>query len=177
MTATATETPRLWTPEGFREDAWRHAETLEAPGGNEAVILPLASFRALDAKTRQAMAGRLGVLLAPGEALDAIVPFLEELALVALAFPAFGDGRSFSKAELLRSRHGYAGPLRAVGDVLIDQVPHMLRTGFTEFEVKNPTALKRLAEGRLGGLPLHYQPAATRAGHGGGYSWRRRPAA
>lgn len=177
MTGTATETPRLWTPEGFREDAWRHAETLDASGGNEAVILPLAAFRALDAETRKALAGRIGVVLAPGESLDAIVPFLGDLALVALAFPAFNDGRSFSKAELLRSRHAYAGPLRAVGDVLIDQIPHMLRTGFTEFEVKNPTALKRLAEGRLGGLPLHYQPTAAPAGSAGGYSWRRKPAA
>lgn len=177
MTETAPETPRLWTTEGFREDAWRHVETLESVGGNEAVILPLAAFRVLDADARSAMAGRLGVVLAPGEPLDAIAPYLGELALVALAFPAFNDGRSFSKAELLRRRHGYAGALRAVGDVLIDQIPHMLRTGFTEFEVRHPTALKRLEEGRIGGLPLHYQPAAKPADAPGGYSWRRKPAA
>lgn len=174
MTETA-DTPRLWTRDGFREDAWRHAESLDA-AGNEAVILPLAALRALDESARNAMAGRLGVLLAPGEPLDALAPFLDELALVALAFPAFNDGRSFSKAELLRRRHGYAGPVRAVGDILIDQIPHMLRTGFTEFEVKNPTALKRLDEGRVGGLPLHYQPTAKPAERAGGYSWRRRPA-
>ena len=175
MTEAAPETPRLWTPEGFRDDAWSHAETFEA-GGNAAVILPLAALQALDAETRKAMSGRLGVVLAPAEPVEAIVPFLADLALVALAFPAFSDGRSFSKAELLRRRHGYAGPLRAVGDVLIDLIPHMLRTGFTEFEVKNPTALKRLAEGRVGGLPLYYQPTAKPADSLGGYSWRRRPA-
>jgi uncharacterized protein (DUF934 family) len=177
MTETAIETPRLWTPEGFREDAWHHADILEDTSGNEAVILPLAAFRTLDAGKRKAMAGRLGVLLAPGEAVETIVPFLANLALVALAFPAFNDGRSFSKAELLRRRHGYSGPLRAVGDVLIDQIPHMLRTGFTEFEVKNPTTLRRLAEGHLGGLPGHYQPAAKPADKPSGYSWRRKPAA
>ncbi len=176
MSEIATDSSRLWTPDGFREDSWRHAETLET-AGNEAVILPLAAMQALDAETREAMAGRLGVLLSPGDPVEAILPLLPDLALVALAFPAFSDGRSFSKAELLRSRHGYAGPLRAVGDVLIDQIPHMLRTGFSEFEVRNSTALKRLAEGRLNGLPLHYQPAAQPAETAGGYFWRRRPAA
>ncbi len=177
MTGATTEMPRLWTPEGFRDDAWQHAETLDGAAGNKAVLLPLAALRTLDAATRKSMAGRLGVVLAPGESVDAIVPLLADLALVALAFPAFSDGRSFSKAELLRSRHGYTGPLRAVGDVLIDQIPHMLRTGFTEFEVKNPTALKRLGERRLGGLPVHYQPTAVSAAPSGGYSWRRKPAA
>ena len=60
---------------------------------------------------------------------------------MALAFPAFNDGRSFSKAELLRSRYGFTGAVRAVGQVLVDQLPHMLRLGFSEFEVTNPTLI------------------------------------
>ena len=65
--------------------------------------------------------------------------------------------------------------MRASGDVLIDQIPLMIRAGFSEFEVSNPTALKRLAEGRLGGIPFHYQPSARPAAPGAGYSWRRLP--
>ena len=168
-------TPRLWTPEGFREDEWSHAEGAEALAGNRRVILPLAVFASLDEATRSQAGDRIGVSVLPGEAIDPILPFLDGLPLVALAFPAFNDGRSFSKAELLRSRHGYKGALRASGDVLIDQIPLMLRLGFDEFEVVNPTALKRLAEGRAGGLPFHYQPAAKPAAKAGGYSWRRLP--
>jgi uncharacterized protein (DUF934 family) len=171
MTDTQPE-PRLWTREGFREDAWRHGETL-APGANDRVILPLPAFLALNDDARAAAKGRLGVLLLPADPVSTIEPFLDGLELVALAFPAFNDGRSYSKAELLR-RTGFAGTLRATGDVLIDQIPHMLRTGFEEFEVKHPTALKRLEEGRVGGIAEHYQPTAVPSQAGEAYSWRRR---
>jgi uncharacterized protein (DUF934 family) len=175
--ASADARPRLWTQDGFRDDPWRHAEDAGALAEAEAgVILPLAAWLGLDPAQREVAASRLGVLLAPGEPIDGLVPHLQELPLVALVFPAFSDGRSFSKAELLRRRHGYRGTLRAVGDVLIDQIPHMIRTGFTEFEVKNATALARLEAGWLGGLPLHYQPAAKGAAPGSGFSWRRSPA-
>jgi uncharacterized protein (DUF934 family) len=166
---------RLWTPQGFRDDdGWIHAEDLgDAPNTNIGVILPLLAFLNLDEERRASLADRLGVSVQPGEPLDDLVPFLPDLKLVALSFPAFSDGRSFSKAELLRARYGYEGALRATGDVLIDQVPHMLRLGFTEFEVTNPTALKRLAEGRVGGIVQHYQPAVVREDAGATYSWRR----
>ena len=168
--------PRLWTPQGFREDEWIRADSVEALSGNRRVILPLAAWLELDADTRAASASRVGVHVLPGEDLDAILPDLDRLALVSLAFPAFSDGRSYSKAALLRSRHGFAGTLRAAGDVLIDQIPLMIRTGFTEFEVTNPTALRRLEEGRLGGIAYHYQPASQPEDAGPRYSWRRAPA-
>ena len=129
---------RLWTPEGFRGDDWRHAETAEALAGDGRFILPLQAYLDLDPDVRRSAGGRLGVQLAPGDPIDAIAPFLGELPLVALAFPSFSDGRSYSKAELLRSRHGFNGIVRATGQVLIDQLPHMLRLGFTEFEVSHP---------------------------------------
>ena len=174
-----TDTPaaaRLWTPQGFRDDEWTRAEDAEALAGNGRVILPLAAYLELDAQTRAASAGRIGVHLAPGDALDPILPDLDNLTLVSLAFPAFSDGRSYSRAALLRSRHGFTGTLRAAGDVLIDQIPLMMRTGFTEFEVTNPTALRRLEEGRIGGIAYRYQPASGREDAGPRYSWRRGPA-
>lgn len=177
MTANSTESAtRLWTQEGFREDEWAHAESADALAGNARVILPLAALLELDDTTRTDNAERLGVQVLPGEPIEAILPHLRELALISLAFPAFNDGRSYSKAELLRTRHGYDGIIRASGDVLIDQIPLMLRTGFSEFEVSNPTALKRLATGQVGGISYHYQPAAKAEDQGIGYSWRRRRA-
>jgi uncharacterized protein (DUF934 family) len=174
MTEQTETAARLWTPEGFAEDAWRRVEELPADAGEGRYILPLPAFLAVGDNRRAELAGRLGVEIAPGEELDEIVPHLGSVGLVALAFPAFSDGRSFSKAELLRTRHGYEGPLRATGDVLIDQVAHMLRTGFSELAVSNPTTLKRLQEGRPGGIALHYQPTAKDASKAGNYAWRRR---
>jgi uncharacterized protein (DUF934 family) len=167
---------RLWTPNGFRDDEWTHAESIEALAGNGRVILPLQAFLDLDPQERVLAKERLGVLLQPGDQLEKIVDLLDTLSLVALAFPAFNDGRSFSKAELLRSRHGFEGAVRAVGQVLVDQLPHMQRVGFDEFEISNPVLLDRLERGDAGGLPLYYQPAAKPAAAGAKYSWRRQPA-
>ncbi|MCV0394301.1 MAG: DUF934 domain-containing protein [Rhizobiaceae bacterium] len=182
MTTDTTEKPltRLWTCDGFQIDGWRYTDSIDGLAGNEGSILPLEAFLSLTQEMRARHANRIGVLLQPADALEAIVPFLSDLAVVALAFPAFGDGRSYSKAALLRTRHSYGGTVRATGDVLIDQIPLMLRAGFDAFEVSNPTALARLEEGRLGGLPLHYQPSNDASEVGERYSWRRmssRPAA
>lgn len=57
---------------------------------------------------------------------------LQQITRIDLAFPKFTDGRAFSQAIQLRRRHGYSGTLRATGDVLVDQLPHMLRCGFNE---------------------------------------------
>jgi len=165
--------PRLWTQSGFREDEWTHADSAAALSGNGRFILPLREFLELDPQQRLSAKERLGVLLLPGDGLDKITDLLGDLSLVALAFPAFSDGRSFSKAELLRSRHHFEGAVRATGDVLVDQLPHMLRVGFDEFEVTNPVLIRRLEAGETGGIPLHYQPSAKPAARAGKYAWRR----
>lgn len=174
---TADNATRLWTPQGFREDEWVHAESAEALAGNGRFILPLQVVLDLDPELRVSAKERLGVLLLPGDPLQKIAGLLGQLSLVALAFPAFSDGRSFSKAELLRSRHGFSGAVRATGQVLIDQLPHMLRLGFDEFEVSHPTLIARLEAGDTGGIPLYYQPAAKPAASRAKYAWRRVPAA
>ena len=173
-TAAAPTPPvRLWTREGFRDDEWTHADEAEALLGNGRFILPARAVIALDPELRRSAGGRLGVDLQPGEPLDGIAGLLDDLSLVALAFPAFSDGRSFSKAGLLRNRHAFKGAVRATGQVLIDQLPHMLRLGFDEFEVSHPVLIARLEKGETGGIPFHYQPAATPASHPGKFSWRR----
>ncbi|CCV05325.1 conserved hypothetical protein [Mesorhizobium metallidurans STM 2683] len=172
MTEPTPET-RLWTPQGFREDEWIHAESADALAGNGRFILPLQAFLGLDPEVRLSAKERLGVELQPGDQLEKIAGLLDQLSLVALAFPAFNDGRSFSKGELLRNRYHFEGAVRATGQVLVDQLPHMLRLGFDEFEVSNPVLLKRLEQGRTGGLSLYYQPTAKPEARGPKYSWRR----
>jgi uncharacterized protein (DUF934 family) len=170
------EETRLWTPQGFREDDWTYADNAEALAGAGRFILPLQVFLELDPQKWAPFKDRLGVVLQSGDRLDGLAERLDMLSLVALVFPAFTDGRSYSKAELLRGRLAYKGAMRAVGQVLVDQLPHMLRVGFTEFEISNPVLLKRLEAGDIGGLPVYYQPSAKLAAVPGKYAWRRTPA-
>src|SRR4029077_2163150 len=65
-----------------------------------------------------------------------IAPWLPRLPLLAVDFPKFTDGRGYSVAYLLRSRFGYRGELRAIGDVLPDQLFFMRRVGFDAFAVR-----------------------------------------
>jgi uncharacterized protein (DUF934 family) len=171
----APQSARIWTPEGFRaDDPWRlHEAESEGPLPDGHVILPLGRLQRLEEAERKAARGRLGVLLMPAEPVEAIAPVLPELALVALAFPAFNDGRSFSKAALLVERYAFAGDIRAMGEVLIDQIPLMLRAGFRSFLVSHPVALRRLAEGRIDTLPHHYQPASCGEEVAERFAWRR----
>lgn len=161
---------RIWNESGFQgDDPWVIETEESKAGSNERPLLPLASFIA------KAEAGEtgLGVLIQPADNVKALAPHLDKIALVAVSFPAFNDGRAFSHASLLRARLGYEGELRAVGDVLIDQVPLMLRVGITSFAVTNPVAIQRLEEGRLPGIANHYQPTARKAADPKSYSWRR----
>ena len=77
---------------------------------------------------------RIGVLLGPDDAPEALAHDLPRLDVVALAFPKFRDGRPFSAALILRERLNYAGEVRAVGDVLLEQAKFMIRCGFDAFE-------------------------------------------
>jgi uncharacterized protein (DUF934 family) len=82
-----------------------------------------------------ASATRVGVRLPSDRSVDAIVNDLTRVALVAIEFPKFQDGRGYSLAKLLRDRHHFAGELRAVGNVLRDQLAFMHRVGFDSFEL------------------------------------------
>ena len=75
-----------------------------------------------------------GVRLEAGESVDDLAPYLQRLAVVALVFPKFRDGRAYSAAALLRERYGFTGEIRAVGEVLREQAWAMVRVGFDAFE-------------------------------------------
>jgi uncharacterized protein (DUF934 family) len=102
----------------------------------EAAVLVSAARFLEDAQALLARTGKLGVIWPNNRDVDDLVPFLDRLAVVALVFPSFRDGRAYSQARLLRERHGYDGELRATGQVLRDQFVFMLRAGFDAFEAK-----------------------------------------
>lgn len=94
---------------------------------------------------REALAsrkGRLGVLIAPADKVEALAQDIRNFALIAVSFPAYRDGRGFTTARLLRERYGYEGELRAVGDVLPDLAFFMLRCGFDALALKSPDPVR-----------------------------------
>jgi phosphoadenosine phosphosulfate reductase len=121
------------------------------------VLVPLAAFLA-ETDRFLSYDGPLGVEVAPGESVEPLLPYLRRLALIALAFPKFSDGRNYSTARLLRERHGYKGELRAVGEVLSDQIPLMRRCGILSYEVTHDPTRAALMTGRLAEVRHYYQP-------------------
>jgi uncharacterized protein (DUF934 family) len=97
----------------------------------------IVSLRRWQAERESLIAGGapLGVRLESGEQAKDVAGDFAHLALVAIAFPTFRDGRGFSTARLLRERYGFTGELRAVGNVFRDQFLFMHRCGFDAYEV------------------------------------------
>jgi uncharacterized protein (DUF934 family) len=97
------------------------------------VIISLTRFQT-EGEGLLAEGRAVGVRLDSSEAVEALAYDLPRLAVVALAFPKFGDGRAYTSAKLLRERYDYKGEIRAVGDVLREQAGQMVRVGFDAFE-------------------------------------------
>lgn len=87
-----------------------------------------------------------------------LVAELESAALVAIDFPAFTDGRGYTLARLLRERFGYTGEVRAIGDVLVDQLYYMGRCGFDALALREDQDLQS-ALAALKAFSVSYQPA------------------
>lgn len=80
--------------------------------------------------------GDVGLRVASTQTADEVAQLLDAVETVALEFPTFTDGRAYSTARLLREKYGYSGELRAVGDVLRDQLFFMQRCGFDVLELR-----------------------------------------
>lgn len=134
------------------------AETVAIPAGD--VIVPLGVWQARKAAL---VAGgqRIAVWLAPDEGPEAIADDLPRLRLVAVQFPKFTDGRGYSTARLLRERYSYQGEVRAIGDVLVDQLFYMGRCGFDAFALRADKSVES-ALARLDTFPEAYQTAVDR---------------
>jgi uncharacterized protein (DUF934 family) len=164
----------LWREGGFADNLWAQVADDAAMPGNGAVIVSLGLWRR-DRDTLGKREAPVGVEIAAGKDALEHLPDAADRPLVALRFDKFGDGRAFSYAILLRERHGFSGELRAVGDVLLDEIPLMLRCGFTSFEVVNAATVKALEEGRLIKFPLAYQHGLEQGEtHVGARPWTRR---
>ncbi len=111
-------------------------ESLLAVPPADDVIVPLALWRE-QRDVLLARAGRLGVWLDSHENPVAIAGDFDRFALVAVNFTAFGDGRGYSIARLLRERHGYKGELRAIGAVVRDHLFFMASCGFDSFLLRD----------------------------------------
>jgi uncharacterized protein (DUF934 family) len=130
--------PKLIDHSGERTgDPWiTYAGDAHAIPAGACVILPLTEFREF-AGTWKNHAKALGVLLSPSDNLELIANDLDKLRLIAIDFPAFTDGRGYSLAHTLRSRYGWRGELRAVGDIQQDQIYLLTRSGFDTFALRD----------------------------------------
>jgi uncharacterized protein (DUF934 family) len=94
--------------------------------------------------------------------------------LIAINFPKFSDGRGYSLARRVRDELGFSGELRAVGDILYDQLQLLARCGFDAFEITNSATLALLESGKRPDLPIFYQPATDAEGRESTRPWARR---
>ncbi len=123
------------------------------------VLVPFAWWR----EVREALVaarGResLGVWLAPDDEPADLVGDFDKLSLIGVDFPVFRDGRGYSTARLLRERYSWRGELRAIGDVLHDQLNYMARCGFDAFAVRADKDI-HYALKAFGELSVQYQGA------------------
>lgn len=109
-------------------------ETVALPDGD--VLFPLAVWRARRNEIIS-RCKRIGLLLQPADRVEEVAGDLDWFVVIAIAFPRFVDGRGYSTAALLRQRYGYQGELRAVGEVLHDQLFFLKRVGFDAWELKD----------------------------------------
>ncbi|HVO90162.1 MAG TPA: DUF934 domain-containing protein [Casimicrobiaceae bacterium] len=129
--------PQLIKHRAIAQDRWtliREAQTVAALPDAAAVIVPHAFWLAW--RPALIARGEVGVWLKSGDDPVLLAEDVGRLPLIAIDFPVFSDGRGYSLARLLRERHGYAGELRAIGDVLRDQLYYLSQCGFDAFVIR-----------------------------------------
>jgi len=139
-------------------DHWRFLADDEAPPAEGGIVVSLERWQ----REQNALLARgapLGIRLRAGQHPQTIAEHVKRFALIALEFAKFTDGRAYSYARLLRQRYGYEGELRAIGQVLRDQLLFMHRCGFDAFEVAKPDAVAAW-RAALAEISLFYQRAA-----------------
>lgn len=144
--------PKIIKHESIVDDSWQllklaesdKAETVALPDGP--VLLPLAVWQA----RKQEIISRnqpIGVWLESSEGPEAIAGELDHFTVIGVNFPKFADGRSYSTARLLRERYGYRGEIRALGDVLQDQLFFMKRCGIDAYAVRADKDIEKALAG------------------------------
>lgn len=141
----------------FIDDPWHEWSEETAPSAARYVHVPFAEF-VTNRDAYLASPHPLGLLIAPGDAVEDVSGDLKRFASIAIKFPAFTDGRGYSSARLIVERYGYGKEVRAVGDVLADQVPLMRRCGVNALMVTDEATRKALEDGTLAEIGIYYQP-------------------
>ncbi|MCW5772104.1 MAG: DUF934 domain-containing protein [Rhodospirillaceae bacterium] len=138
-------------------DPWRRLDDGALPPDAPPLLVALARWRSDPALAEYA--GPLGLAVPNDADVRALGEKAKRFDLIALHFPKFTDGRAYTQARLLRERLGFAGELRATGQVLLDQLQFMQRCGFDAFEIGDdqPVAAWKRA---LHSFSVFYQPAA-----------------
>ena len=135
-------------------DTWQAAPDTEAPAPAAHRLLTLAQWQAVRATWPQDLP--VGVALPNTFDVEELGADLARIALVALEFPKWVDGRAYSQAHVLRARLRFAGEVRATGDVVVDMMPLLHRTG-VDAVVLREGQRQSSAERALGFFPAHYQ--------------------
>ena len=116
------------------EDRWTLVEDGPSWDGSTYRLLPLRT--ALERSQDLGAVAPVGLWLAPNDEPGEAIGLFDSIALIGVRFPKFADGRGYSTAALLRSRYGWRGELRALDDVLQDQLFFMRRVGFDSFALR-----------------------------------------
>ena len=129
--------PQLIKDRAIVDDRWtllRDAEQFATVSADALVIVPLAYWQ----EQRDVLSARgiVGVWLAPKDDPAALADDVDRLPLIAVDFPQFTDGRGYSTGRLLREKYGFKGELRAIGDILRDQLFYLYACGFNAFAVR-----------------------------------------
>jgi uncharacterized protein (DUF934 family) len=165
----------LWRREGFVENKWTSVADGDVLPAAGSIIVSAARWRA-ENEVLSARGDAVGVAIGPGKEAYEHLKEVEGRPLVALEFPKFADGRAFSLAQLLRQRYGFKGELRAVGEVLLDELALMFRCGFDSLEITNEPTLHALERGWRPPVSMYYQPSIALEVPAGTRPWLRRAA-
>lgn len=141
------------------EDDWqliREPDNSALPEGK--LIVPFSFWQENQNLMSKRDAG-IGIWIDGSVDVEDIVRYLDQFSIIALDFPAFTDGRCYSHARLLRERYKYSGELRAIGDVLQDQLFYMQRCGFNSFQLREDKDYKD-ALNALKDFSVTYQAAS-----------------
>ncbi len=145
-----------------RTDPWIYIEGDEpVPPDLPAIVSPDWLFAA-PSEVIENRGAPLGVAWPNDRPESELEPFLPRLALIALEFPVFRDGRAYTQARRLRERYGFKGEIRATGDVLRDQFLFMTRAGFDAYEVKKDADAEAFTKA-VHQFSVRYQPADARS--------------
>ena len=145
------------------EDSWLHVvDTTSAESLAEGDVIVALAFWKEHRSELLASKGQLGICIGGGDDIENIALDLEHFNLIAIEFPHFRDGRGYSQARILRDHYKYKGDIRAIGEVLRDQLFFMLRCGISSFQLAEDKDMDAALSG-FTDFSIHYQSAADGA--------------